>query len=264
MGKPRRNVALEQAVRRHGEGLAVASVVVVEDLLETLLLERRALGVVDVWIHLRGHLQVRGQLLEQPIVRNGLRDAARGEKTVEPPANAARRPPFNDVVHHGPAVPVTVVLATGHIVLDAPHVRTIGSHISRHGNVFEIPQVHDLLCRVDEHLFLRVRLCLLEPHHAAQVGIPEGHDHVRVKAQHIAVADAVSDAVAMQLIAEHHGRGREALLVLFVDGRAGEPKEHRAGKRPLDLCEHVAKGRAMALVDDEHNALVLQGGKIVL
>ena len=85
--------------------------------------------------------------------------------------------------------------------------------------------------------------------------VVEGCHHVRVEAQHIAVADAVGDAVAVQALAEHHGGGGALLLVLVENRRACEAEEQRVGESPAYVLEHVAEGGAVALVYDEHDSL---------
>ena len=59
----------------------------------------------------------------------------------------------------------------------------------------------------------------------------------------------------MQLIAKQRGRGGVLLLVLVVDGRAGKPKEQRVRQSALNGGEHVTKGGAVCLIDDEHHTL---------
>ncbi len=139
---------------------------------------------------------------------------------MKPSANTACRPSLNDVLYDGPAVSIVVVLTPGHVVLNTPHVGAVRPNIPGHGDIFEIPQIHCFLGWVSKRLFLTLGLCPLEPHHAAKVGILERHDHVRIETQYVAVADTVGNAVAMQLVTEHHGRSREALIVLLVIRRA--------------------------------------------
>ena len=58
----------------------------------------------------------------------------------------------------------------------------------------------------------------------------------------------------MQAVAEYHRGGDALLLVLDLDGRAGEPKEQRVREALAYVPQHGAEGRAVALVQDEHDA----------
>lgn len=80
--------------------------------------------------------------------------------------------------------------------------------------------------------------------------------HVRVKGEHVVVANTVGYVVAVQLIAEYvHGRVH-LLLVLVLDGRAREAEEHGCGKRATDGLHHLSEGRAVTFVHDEDDVLL--------
>ena len=66
----------------------------------------------------------------------------------------------------------------------------------------------------------------------------------------------------MQLIAEHRGCGAHFLLVFILDRGAGKAKEHRPGEGCLDCQQHIAKGRPMALINNEHNPLATHDRQI--
>ena len=90
--------------------------------------------------------------------------------------------------------------------------------------------------------------------------VVEGRHHIWVEAQHIAVADAVCDAVTVQTLAKHHGGGGALLLVLVENRRTCEAEEQRVGERAAYVLEHLAEGGAVTLVDDEHDPF---GGQAV-
>ena len=94
--------------------------------------------------------------------------------------------------------------------------------------------------------------------------VVEGHHHIWVEAQDVAVANAVGDAVAVQTLAEHHGGGGALLLVLVEDRRAREAEEQRVGERAAYVLEHLAEGGAVALVDDKHDPLGSQAVELRL
>ena len=83
--------------------------------------------------------------------------------------------------------------------------------------------------------------------------------------QHVAVVDGVRDGVGVQALLEDVlGRleGADGAVdlrvagVLLEDGRAGEAEQLRLGEERLDGLVVVAKLRAVALVEDDDQALV--------
>ena len=136
------------------------------------------------------------------------------------------------------------VLSAGQEVLNALDV--VASAVN-HGTHVDLRLVHvvieDLaLALVGDGLADARGLSLLEGHGLAYVVVVEGRHHVRVEAQHIAVTDAVGDAVAVQALAEYHGGGGAFLLVLVEDRRARETEEQRVWESPAYVLEHVAEG----------------------
>ena len=95
----------------------------------------------------------------------------------------------------------------------------------------------------------------LKGYRFAHVVVVECHYHVGVKAQYIAVANAVGDAVSVQAFAEHHGCCGALFLVLVKNRRSREAEEQRIGECLAYILKHVAKGGSVALVDDEYDAL---------
>ena len=92
----------------------------------------------------------------------------------------------------------------------------------------------------------------------------EGGHHVGVEAQHVAVTDAVGDAVSVQAFAEHHSRGRPLLLILVEDWRSRETEEEGIGEGAAYVLEHVAEGGSVALINDKYDTLAGQAVELGL
>ena len=133
------------------------------------------------------------------------------------------------------------------------------------------PRLVDLRAhRCYVHVVVESLLLLRVAHYVVHGGGPrtfQGHSlakllvlvrcyHVRIEAEHVSIAYAVRDAVAVQTVAEDHGRGGALLLVLLLYGRAGEAEVQGVGKASADVLQHGAEGRAVALVQDENDALL--------
>jgi hypothetical protein len=94
-----------------------------------------------------------------------------------------------------------------------------------------------------------------------------GLEVVDVEAQDVAVLDGVGDGVGVELLLEevfrgaHGGLGVLDLLqggIGLEDGRAGEAEELRLGEERFDGLVVLAELRAVAFVEDEDDAFVLQ------
>ena len=133
------------------------------------------------------------------------------------------------------------VLALRQIVLYALLPAAIRGPVARHGHLGGL-EVGLALLRVRKGVGLAVGPGLLERHLAPDVAVLIRAYHVGVECQHVVVADAVGNAVAVQLVAEHVGGSVLLLLVLVLDGRAGKAKQHRRGEGPPDGLHHVAEG----------------------
>ncbi len=92
-------------------------------------------------------------------------------------------------------------------------------------------------------------------------------EEVDVEAQDVTVLDGVGDGVGVQLLLEQvcrgaHGSGGVLDLLLrgigLKDGCAGEAEELGLGEERFDHLVVLAELRAVALVEDEDDALVLQ------
>ena len=92
----------------------------------------------------------------------------------------------------------------------------------------------------------------------------ERRHHVGVEAQHVAVTDAVGNAVSVQAFAEHHSRGRPLFLVLVEDWRSRETEEEGIGEGAAYVLEHVTEGGSVALVNDKYDALAGQAVELGL
>jgi hypothetical protein len=94
-----------------------------------------------------------------------------------------------------------------------------------------------------------------------------------VEAQDVAIVDGVGDGVGVQLLLEDvlgGGVGADGAVhldvagVLLEDGRAGKAEQLRPGEERLDGLVVVAELGAVAFVEDDHQALVAQGGEPLL
>jgi hypothetical protein len=94
-----------------------------------------------------------------------------------------------------------------------------------------------------------------------------------VEAQDVAVLDGVGDGVGVELLLEevrrgaHGGLGVLDLLqggIGLEDGRAGEAEELGLGEERFDGLVVLAKLRAVAFVEDEDDAFVLQRFELFL
>ncbi len=95
---------------------------------------------------------------------------------------------------------------------------------------------------------------------------------VHVEAQDVLVFDGVGDGVFVQGLLEQIFGSFEGLLVtldafvagvLLEDRRASEAKQLRVGEELFDGPVVVAKLRAVAFVEDEHDALVAQRFELI-
>ena len=73
-----------------------------------------------------------------------------------------------------------------------------------------------------------------------------------VKTQHIFIANAVCDGIAVQLIAENGRRSGIFPGVFFLNRRAGKAKEKRIGESVLNGEQHIAKSGAVGFVNNKH------------
>ena len=99
-----------------------------------------------------------------------------------------------------------------------------------------------------------------------------GLEVVHMKTQHVGVFNGVGDGVGVQLFFKQVFGGFEAGLfvhdlraagVVFKDGGAGKAKQLCLGEKGFDGFVVVAKLRAVALVKNEDDALVLQGRELL-
>ena len=61
----------------------------------------------------------------------------------------------------------------------------------------------------------------------------------------------------MQFITENIRRGTHRLFVFRKDRRSGKAEKQRLRECLLNRRQHLSEGRTMALIDDKHEALVL-------
>ena len=249
-----------------GEFPVEALVVVVDNLLQRLLLDEGPINllllVVDGGINEHRRHQLGRHLLEQMVVIDGLRDGMRGEDRVELAESAQGRPVLLDIGHH-------LALVLGHIALVGRAVLALGHHAldtvaaiahlveeGRHRHLVHDLVVHALATRVAHHLLHRFRLRLVQGHSLTQVKLGIGCHGAGVESEHVAVTDTIGDAVAVELVTEHVGGGAQLLAVFLVDGRARKAEHQRPREHPLDGLHVLTEGRTMALVHDEHDALL--------
>ena len=96
----------------------------------------------------------------------------------------------------------------------------------------------------------------MERHQLAQFVIVVGLHHVRVKAEHIAVGYSAGDGVFVEHVAEEGLRCDFMLGIFLKHRRACKAEEQSPREGVLDADEHVAEHAAVALVDDEYEALL--------
>ena len=100
-----------------------------------------------------------------------------------------------------------------------------------------------------------------------------GLEVVHMEAQDIPVLNGMGDGVGVELLLEevlcgaHGGLGVHDLLLRGIgleDGRAGEAKELGQRKEFLNRLVVLTELRSMALIEDEDDALVLEGFELLL
>ncbi len=266
MRKAQHEILLEFRVRAEVELLPVACVVVFQDFDEAFRFKdgiSAAVCIDDMRIEKRGDFQLRALRLHQAVVGDGFRDAARGKNGVEFTALAQGDPVVGNVLNHCVMVFVTAVLGVGQMVFDAGLIDAGAIPVSRHRHIVHVTIENILFLGVSKGFLRRCSFGFLKRDGLTQIAVAIGEHLVGIKAEHVLVADAVGDAVAVQLIAEDIGRGVVLADVLLVDGCAAETEEDRAGKALFDINKHVAKGGAVALINDEHDTLGAHSFEIV-
>lgn len=241
---------------RHAVILAVPVVVVHDDLPDGLLLGDGRLDAIRVGVKERRHLELRSHGLEMPVILHRLGNARSGENGVEFPRVREHRPVVQNILHHRLLMPLAFILRGGDIVLDALHILALLLSAG-HGDLVHEFQENLFLALVGERFLHRPGFSLFQRHRLPQVPVPVRVHLIRVESEHILVADAVREAVAVQLVSEYIRRGAVLLLILLLDGRPREPEEHRKGERLPDDPQHIPEGAPVRLVHDENDALLI-------
>ena len=207
VGKPRRDVLLHLRPCGDDEILVEQFVVIADDFLKRILLEDCAVGIVDVGVEQRGHVHLRSTFLEQMVIADRLGNGTRGQHRMEFVASAQQGELVENILHDLVFMWRALrILRCGQIVLNAfdmfSGLRFHGSH--RHLLRIHVMVEHFGFRRIRLGFLNRRRLRLLQCDHLANVPVSVRQHHVRVESEHIAVTDAVGDAVPVEAIAEHH------------------------------------------------------------
>ena len=207
VGKPRGDVLLHLRPCGDDEILVEQFVVIADDFLKRILLEDCAVGIVDVGVEQRGHVHLRSTFLEQMVIADRLGNGTRGQHRMEFVASAQQGELVENILHDLVFMWRALrILRCGQIVLNA---FDMFSGLRFHGSHRHLLRIHVMV----EHLsFRRVYLGFLNRRgfrflqcdRLTNVLISVGQHHVRVESEHIAIADAVGDAVSVKAIAEHH------------------------------------------------------------
>ena len=207
VGKPRGDVFLHLRPCGDDEILVEQFVVIADDFLKRILLEDCAVGIVDVGVEQRGHVHLRSTFLEQMVIADRLGNGTRGQHRMEFVASAQQGELVENILHDLVFMWRALrILRCGQIVLNA---FDMFSGLRFHGSHRHLLRIHVMV----EHLsFRRVYLGFLNRRgfrflqcdRLTNVLISVGQHHVRVESEHIAIADAVGDAVSVKAIAEHH------------------------------------------------------------
>ena len=207
VGKSRRDVLLHLRPCGDDEILAEQFVVVADDLLKRVPFENRAVGVIDVGVEQRGHMHLRRTLLEQAIIVDRLGNGTRGQHRMEFVAPAQQWELIENILHNLALMRGALrVLCRSQVILNAldafSGLRFHRSH--RHLIRIHVMVEHFGFRRIRLGFLNRRRLRLLQCDHLANVPVSVRQHHVRVEAEHIAVTDAISDAVPVEAITKHH------------------------------------------------------------
>ena len=207
VGKSRRDVLLHLRPCGDDEILAEQFVVIADDLLKRVPFENRAVGVIDIGVEQRGHMHLRRTLLEQAVIADRLGNGTRGQHRMEFVAPAQQWELVEDILHNLALMRGALrVLCRSQVILNAldafSGLRFHRSH--RHLIRIHVMVEHFGFRRIRLGFLNRRRLRLLQCNHLANVPVSVRQHHVRVEAEHIAVTDAVGDAVPVEAITEHH------------------------------------------------------------
>ena len=145
-----------------------------------------------------------------------------------------------------------LILHIGHIILNAFLIFAVLIILARHRHIVHKAVVDFLFRFTGEHFAFIRCFGLLQGDGAAQITVFKGADMEGVKAQHIFIANAVCDGIAVQLIAENGRRSGIFPGVFFLNRRAGKAKEKRIGESVLNGEQHIAKSGAVGFVNNKH------------
>ena len=274
VGKSLRHILLVLSVVGKLIVRAILGIVVGKHLLDCVLAHNAAVTIVDVAVENSHYVHRRMIFPEQPVVGDGFRNVLGGEHGVELAVLAQFLAALHDVVCHGYVVLVALVDVSRQISLNALHrlaVLGVGLlHLELVDEaVVDFPELLVLAdelqiffrsfgsCGIEGILLLQPEVYLMERHQLAQFVIVVGLHHVGVEAEHIAVGYSAGDGVFMEHVAEEGLRG-DFMLGIFLKHRcACKAEEQSPREGVLDAEEHVAEHAAVALVDDEYEALLI-------
>ena len=252
-----RQILLKPCMGRYCKILPIALIVILDNFNKPVLFVNRAAVIINVRVKKAACFQFRHGGLHHAVIFDCLRDAACGKNRVEFTVVAQGQPVFLNILDNGLLMLGRQILCIGQIILnplDPLSVRTRFA-VHFHLRVVHVLIVHSCFCRVVQGICNRSCLCFFQCNSLPHIFVAEGKYLVRVKAQHIFIADAVCYAVTVQLIAKHIGLCVVLFGVFLKHGRAGKAEENRARKGFFYNCQHIAKGGAMRLVHDKHQSL---------
>ena len=263
MGQSRCNIFLHSGKSRNGKILSVPAVIILNNLHQTILFVNCPLLIINVRIKQGRHFKFRCHFLEQSIVANRIRNAGCGKNSMKANAlvtlsGAEATEILPDIFHHRMGVRILSVLCIRNIVFNSSKIfSAAGINISGHRHLPGIHELHvDLsFIFVVQRLFLRGCMCHFKRNGFAHFLVPICPHHIRIESQNISVANAVCDAVSMQLIAENRCGRALLFLVLLLNRCSGKSKENRLRERFLNADQHIAESGSMGFIHNKNNSL---------
>ena len=254
------DVFLKAGEGRQGERLTKLIIVVLQDPNQCIALrngEIRIFGITG--IEKSRDLQVSFSS-EKIIVRNCFRYAAGRQNRMELLPTAQHQEILldvgNDLLMMLMIIITVIILGTRNKVLNTFDIFTGCITIPNHWAVVHVVIEFSLLCRIGKHFPQRGCLSFLKPNSLTDISLIKGRNHVGVKAEDVLIADTVSNAIAVKLIAENIFCSKALMSNFFMYWCSCKTKEHGHRERIFDDRHHLSEGRAMALIDDKDQPLL--------
>ena len=157
---------------------------------------------------------------------------------------AQGQPVIADILNDLGPVFIRLVLGIRDIILNAFDPLPVRSLLAIHFDLcgIHIGVEHFCLARITQCILNCCGLRLFQCYCLTNVLILKGKHLVRVKTQHVFIADAVGNAVAVQFVAKHIGLC-VVFLGIFLENRcAGKAEENCVRESILDVPKHITKG----------------------